>query len=98
MNRKEAIDWLRSLRGPWLGDGFKAVHRDELIAALEEPAPTGVTYHALRDDDGHRYRVSEDQVPAFEAGLDRICAQEDGSDAWHDACGDFNHTFGPYRV
>jgi hypothetical protein len=99
LTRAEAIAFLRSLRGPWLGDGFQSVHRDQLITALEEstPAPTRVHYQNLRDDDGHRYRVPEDQVEAFEAGLDAICEQEDGSDARHDACANFDNAFGQYR-
>lgn len=98
MNRTEAIDWLRSLRGPWLGDGFrKPVHRDELIAALEEPAPAPVQYRMLRDEDGHAYRVPEDQVQAFRDAERRICEQQRESAAWYDACEDFNVAFGPYR-
>lgn len=97
LTRVQAIEFLRSLRGPWLGDGFKSVHRDQLIAALEESAPVPVQHRDLEDQDGHRYRIPEDQVEAFEAALDRICAQDDESDAWHEACADFNHAFGQYR-
>jgi hypothetical protein len=97
LTRAEAIEFLRSLRGPWLGDGFKSVHRDQLIAALEEPAPEPERFQDLRDDDGHRYRVPEDRVDAFKAGLDRICEHEEGSEAWHKACADFNNAFGQYR-
>jgi hypothetical protein len=52
----------------------------------------------LRDCDSHDYSVPKHLVERFNELMNAIYAVEAYSDAWYDACDNFNDEFSDYRV